>query len=211
MHSKGKIVVAVIFSILFSASYIKAEISGKMPMTPLVPSIAPVTVDHTILKQRVTGVKNHTDVLENRLNAVAGKSIADRNHAWNEVHKSIVELKAQSVKISEQMASLKKKKLGKTEWAALNQTMGHDLRNIQAKMENIRQKYDYLAKAEVKTGLQAQEKKLDALREDIKSKRSEVESKFKAGEQARNSDYNTLISIIKTINEELGAFNKSMM
>ncbi len=51
---------------------------------------------------------------------------------------------------------------------------------------------------------------IEQSKEDTKATRSEIESKFKAGEQARNSDYNILISIVKTINEELGIFNKAM-
>lgn len=164
------------------------------------PSNALTNADHTILRQRVTITKNSADALEYRLDAMLKKSSADRIESWKEVHEAITMLKTDSLKITERMSALKNKNLRKSDWVALNQSTGNDLRAIQLKLENIRKKYEALST--INSG---------QMRENIKAKRSEIESKFKAGEQARNSDYNILISIIKTINEELGIFNKAMM
>ncbi len=51
---------------------------------------------------------------------------------------------------------------------------------------------------------------IDALREDVKAARNEMEEKFQAAEQARQSDYDILTSISKLVNEELDAFRKGM-
>ena len=73
-------------------------------------------------------------------------------------------------------------------------------------MNQTKQKLDAIA---LKYRTLLKKEREENLKEDIKKKRSEIESKYKEGEQARNSDYNILISITKTINEELGAFNKA--
>ena len=44
----------------------------------------------------------------------------------------------------------------------------------------------------------------------LRNYRDDMESKYKACEEAGNSSYQILISIVKTINEELGVFSKSL-
>lgn len=162
------------------------------------PSVATLTTaDHTTLKQRVSAMRSSLDSLEGRLDAMMNMPPAQREQAWKGVHDSVERLKAASLQMTEHMSSLKRKNLGKADWASLHQSTGNDTEVIKTKLETVRKKCETLAKVEQS-------------KEDIKATRSEIESKFKAGEQARNSDYNILISIVKAINEELGIFNKAM-
>ena len=57
---------------------------------------------------------------------------------------------------------------------------------------------------------QAYTRLLDSKRESVKATRDDVESKYKACEQGGQSDYQILISIVKTIEDELGVFNKGL-
>ena len=162
------------------------------------PSVAALTTaDHATLKQRVSTMRNSLNSLESRLDAMVKMPPPQREQAWKGVHDSVERLKADSLQMTEHMSSLKRKNLGKADWASLHQSTGNDTEVIKAKLETVLKKCETLAKVEQS-------------KEDIKATRSEIESKFKAGEQARNSDYNILISIVKTINEELGIFNKAM-
>lgn len=162
------------------------------------PSVAALTTaDHATLKQRVSTMRNSLNSLESRLDAMVKIPPPQREQAWKGVHDSVERLKADSLQMTEHMSSLKRKNLGKADWASLYQSTGDDTKVIKAKLGTVLKKYETLAKVEQS-------------KEDTKATRSEIESKFKAGEQARNSDYNILISIVKTINEELGIFNKAM-
>jgi hypothetical protein len=162
------------------------------------PSVAALTTaDHATLKQRVSTMRNSLNSLESRLDAMVKMPPPQREQAWKGVHDSVERLKADSLQMTEHMSSLKRKNLGKADWASLHQSTRNDTEVIKAKLKTVLKKCETLAKVEQS-------------KEDIKATRSEIESKFKAGEQARNSDYNILISIVKTINEELGIFNKAM-
>jgi len=190
--------------IFISAGTCQALEKHEIKKSPQPTSSAALTeADHTILKKQIITMRSSADELEDRLEVLMKMPPSNRKQAWNAVHESIARLKTDSTNISDHTSTLKKRNLVKSDWAALHRAAGSDLKDLKMKLEMLLSRHEVLFKSE--------ETKEDNMEEDIKSKRSEVESKFKAGEQARNSDYNILISIIKTINEELGIFNKAMM
>jgi hypothetical protein len=195
--------------IVISAGTCQALEKHAIKSSPQEPSSAALTkADHTILKKRIIIMRSSTDELENRLDVLMKMPHSNREQAWEAVHESIARLKTDSMNISDHTSTLKKRNLVKSDWAALHLSAGNGFNDLQMKLEALIRRYDVLLKSEDQQQLQ---KKEDQMKEDIKSKRSEVESKFKAGEQARNSDYNILISIVKMINEERGIFDKAMM
>jgi hypothetical protein len=195
--------------ILISAGTCQALEKDVIKSSPQHSSSAALTKsDHTIFKKQIIIMRSSADELENRLDVLMKMPPSNREKAWKAVHESIARLKTDSMNISDRTSALKKRNLVKSDWAALHQSVGNDFKDLQMKLETLLSRHEALLKGADQSQLQTKE---DHLKEDIKSKRSEVESKFKAGEQARNSDYNVLISIIKTINEESGIFNKAMM
>jgi len=158
--------------------------------------IANVSVSRqAAVKSSVNRLTTDVDILDSKLNAMFKMEPAERQKAWVDLRGQIERLKISTQNMQRANASLKGKKLNKSDWS----TTGNQLNQTKQKMDAINLKYRTLSEKE----------REENLKEDIKKKRSETESKFKEGEQARNSDYNILISITKTMNEELGIFNKA--
>jgi len=176
------------------------------------PAAPPVLTeaDHAALKQRVSILRNSADALERQLDTIGRTSPSECNNCWKNLHEGIILLRTHVLTFTDQMSSLKRRNLVQADWVALNKTAGNDLRTFSYKLENIRKKYEVVLKNPGRSNLQSEANTLDAKREDIKAKRDDVESKYKAAEQGGSSDYQILISIVKTINEELGIFNKGM-
>lgn len=159
--------------------------------------------EQALVKSRINSLKTDMDILDSKLNAMLKMKPAERKKAWIDLRAQIERVNKSSLEMKKRNATVKGKRLNKADWAPTS----NQLNQTKLKLEALLKKYEALAKNETADNV----RKLDAMRDDIKTKRSEVESKFKAGEQARNSDYNVLLSIVKTINEELGVFNKAMM
>ena len=191
--------------ILFTAAPAVQAEDGAMTGQPQIKTNAQLTAgQQTALRKSVTDVKTDTDRLGSMLNTMAKVSPVDRENAWRDVHDSIARLKTNSMNLREHTSALRGKNLKGTEWTSTED----DFNVVRQKLENIRKNYEILAS---ESKLQTEATTAGTTNEEIKARRSEVESKFKAGEQARNSDYNILISIIKTMNDELGVFSKAMM
>lgn len=177
--------------IMFPAPSPAADgVAGKFGSQPT-PTSGLSPSDHYLLKQRVMAIRSTADYLEKQLDAIGKLPPSSCIQAWQSVHNSVAQLQTRSSEFQQQTSALRQRKLGRADWADLNQSNGGDLVAAQEKLESIRRKYA-------------------ALREDLKSKRDYVEAKYKEEEQRANSDYQILISIIKAINEELLIFNKSM-
>ena len=200
-----RILILVFVPILFTAAPpVQAE-DGAMTGQPQIKTNAQLTAgQQTALRKSVTDVKTDTDRLGSMLNTMAKVSPVDRENAWRDVHDTIARLKTNSINLREHTSALRAKNLKRTEWASTE----NDFNEARRKLETIRKSYEILAS---ESKLQAEATTAGTTNEEINARRSELESKFKAGEQARNSDYNILISIIKTMNDELGVFSKAMM
>jgi hypothetical protein len=155
------------------------------------------SLDHSLMKQLVTAITSTSVKFENQLNVMMQMPASSRIEAWQNVHDIVAPLNSRCLELQQQTSALKRKNLGKSDWSALNQSCRSNLSATQAKLKSIRGKYLTLSK--VAGQLQ-----------DLKSNREELESKFKAVDQQRNSDYQILISIIKSIDEELSIFNKGL-
>ena len=155
---------------------------------------APVSQQST-LKSSMNKLTTNVDILDSRLNAMLKMEPAERQKAWADLRRQIERVKISTQNIQRANANLEEKGFNKADWT----TTGKQLNQTKQKLDAIALKYRTLLEKE----------REENVKEDIKKKRSEIESKYKEGEQARNSDYNILISITKTINEELGAFNKA--
>ncbi len=164
---------------------------------------APVltTADHAALNHRIQDVKGSARALERTLDEMANMPAAERAQTWPRVHDAIALLKMQSAKLQENASALRSRDLKREDWAALRRSAGVEMTSVNASLNKSLKAYEALLNLS---------KSPETSKEDIKAKRSETESKFKDGEQQRNSDYNILISIVKTMNEEMGVFNKSM-
>jgi len=158
--------------------------------------IANVSVSQqAAVKSSVNRLTTDVDILDSKLNAMLKMEPAERQKAWIDLRSQIERLKISTQNMQRANANLKEKILNKSDWA----TTGNQLNQTKQKLDAITLKYRTLL----------QKEREENVKEDIKKKRSEIETKFKEGEQARNNDYNILISITKTINEERGVFNKA--
>ena len=165
----------------------------------------------TNLKIRISKFGSGADILERKLDAMMKMPPAQRQTAWIEVHNLVAGMKTDSMELKKESTVFRTRNSGKADHLEFSKAMDNNFQNLRKKLLEIQKKYAFLMQNKGIQVRQFEATPLDISKEDIKSKREEVESKFAAGEQARNSDYNTLIEIIKTMNEQMGIFNKSLM
>ena len=172
----------------FNSFAADAKINGQQ-----VPNVS--VSQQSAIKSSVNRLKTDVDILDSKLNAMLKMEPAERQKAWVDLRGQIERVKISTQNMQRANTNLKGKKLNTADWTTVEKQLNQTKQKLDAIVLRFRTLWE--------------KERDENLKEDIKKKRSQIETKFKEGEQARSNDYNILISITKTINEERGVFNKA--